>query len=134
MHRCRLGMWIIPLLGVLQLTGAALAQSQDDEEQGAMNEELIHANSDTAALAQSADDGEQGPDHQAPGVHVWNDRLPSKVELQSVIIQAQSHAKNLAPSVSDAPDFQNGNAKLWIGRLPKPDALRNIPRSGCGGC
>ena len=129
----RLGLWIIPLIGGLLLTGAALAQSPDDEEQGVTSEELIHSSSEGAALAQSPDDGGPGRDYQAPGVHVWMGRLPSKGELRSAITQARSHAKSLAPSVSDAPNFQNGRVKVWTGRLPKPETLRNMIRSGGGG-
>jgi hypothetical protein len=127
------GIWIIPIIGGLLLTGTALAQSlDDDEEQEATSRELGHSSPAEAALAQSIDDDGQGRDHQAPGVHVWVGRLPSKAELQSAITQALSQAKSLTPSVSDAPDFQNDHAKVWIGRLPKPETLRNMLRSGGG--
>ncbi len=128
------GIWIIPIIGGLLLTGTALAQSLDDEEeQGATSRELGPSSSGEAALAQSLDDEGLGQGYQAPGVHVWVGRLPSKAELQSAITQARSRARSLTPSVSDAPDFQNEHVKVWIGRLPKPETLRNMLRSGGGG-
>jgi hypothetical protein len=128
------GTWMIPIIGGLLLTAAALAQSSDDdeEEQGATSRELGPSSSGEAALAQSLDDEGQGRDYQAPGVHVWVGRHPSKAELQSAITQGRSQAKSLTPSVSDAPDFQNEQVKVWIGRLPKPETLRNMLRSGGG--
>ena len=125
-------MWMIFIIGGLLLTGAALAQSPDDEEQGA-SKELIPSSSGEAALAQSLDDEGQGLAYQAPGVHVWRGRLPSREELQSAITQARSQAKSLTPSVSDAPDFQNGRVKVYRGKLPKPESLRNMLSSGGGG-
>ena len=103
----RVGIWIIPVIGGLLLTGAALAQSPDDEE--------------------------QGRDYQAPGVHVWKGQLPSKMELHSAVAQARAQGKRLAPSGPDTPDFQNGRVSLYIGRLPKPESLRNMLGSGGGG-
>ena len=133
----RVGIWMIPVIGGLLLTGVAVAQSPDDEEQGPTSEELRPSSSGKAALeaalAQSPDDEGQGRDYQSPGVHVWKGRLPSKVELQSAVTQARSQVKSLSPSVSDAPDFQNGHVSLYIGRLPKPETLRNMLRSGGGG-
>ena len=115
------------------MTGAALAQSPDDEEQDT-SKKLIPSNSGKAALeaalAQSPDDEGQGRDYQALGVHVWRGRIPSREELRSAITQGRSQAKSLSPSVSDAPDFQNGRVKVWTGRLPTPEALRNMIRSG----
>ncbi len=124
--------WMILMIGGFLLTGAALAQSPDDEEQGA-SKELIPSSRGEAALVQSLDDEGQGRAYQAPGVRVWRGRLPSREELQSAVIQARSQAKRLTPSVSDAPDFQNERVKVWIGRLPKPETLRNMLRSGGGG-
>lgn len=128
--------WITLMIGGFLLTGAALAQSPDDEEQET-SKKLIPSSSGKAALeaalAQSPDDEGQGRDYQAPGVHVWKGRLPSKAELQAAVTQARSQAKSLTPSVSDAPDFQNGRVKVWIGRLPKPETLRNMLSSGGGG-
>jgi hypothetical protein len=129
----RVGIWLIPVIGGILLTGAALAQSPDDEEQGATSEGLRPSSSGGAGLAYSPDDEGQGHNYQAPGVHVWVGRHPSKAELQSAITQARSRAKSLTPSVSDAPDFQNERVKVWIGRLPKPETLRNMLRSGGGG-
>jgi len=120
------GIWNFLIIGGLLLTGNVLAQSiDDDEEQGATSRELGSSSSGEAALAQSIEDEGQGRDYQAPGVHVWVGRLPSKAELQSAITQARSQAKSLTPSASDAPDFQNEHVKVWIGRLPKLETLRN---------
>lgn len=109
--------WMPLLLGGLFLTEAVLAQSPGDEEQGA-TEELTPSNSKGAVLTQSPEDEGQGPAYQAPGVHVWMGRYPSKVELQSALTQARSQAKSLSPAVSNQPDFQNGSAKFYIRKFP----------------
>lgn len=131
MHR--VGIWMIPVIGGLLLTGAALAQSPDDEEEQGASEKLIPSSSGEAALAQSPDDEEQGRAYQAPGIHFWIGRLPSREELQSALTTARSQAKSLTPSVSDEPDFQNERVQVYIGRLPKPESLWNMLRSGGGG-
>ena len=124
----RAGIWMILIIGGLSLTGVALAQAPDDEEPGATSQELSPSSSGGAALADSADDMEmQGRDYQAPGVHVWMGRLPSKEELQTAVTEARSQAR-LTPSVSDAPDFQNEHIQVYLGRLPNPESLRNRPR------
>jgi hypothetical protein len=107
--------WMILLVGGLVLPGAALAQSSDGEEQGA-SEKVIPSSSGEAALAESPDDGGQGRDYLAPGVHVWMGRVPSMAEIR----QVRAQAKSLAPSVSDAPTFQNERVKIYMGKLPKP--------------
>ena len=127
----RAGIWMILIIGGLLLTGAALAQSPDDEEQET-SKKLIPSSSGKAALeaalAQSLDDEGQGRAYQAPGVHVWKGRLPSKAELQSALTQARSQAKSRTPSVSDKPDFQNERIQVYQGRLPTPETLRNMRR------
>src|ERR1041385_4825914 len=127
-------MWIIPIIiGVLLLTGASLAQSPGDEQHDATSEELNPSSSEWAALTQAPDDEGQGRDQQAPGVHVWKGRLPSKGELQTAVTGARSKAKSLTSAGPDAPDFQNDRVKIWIGRLPKPETLRNMLKPGGGG-
>lgn len=127
MRRAIIG--IMLFIGGLLLAGATLAQPPDDEEQGA-SEELNPSSSKEAALAQILDDEGQGLAYQAPGVQVWRGRLPSKAELQAALTQARAQGKRLAPSVSDAPDFQNERLKVYRGRLPKPESLRNMLGSG----
>jgi hypothetical protein len=107
--------WMILLMGGLLLTGAALAQSPADEEQGA-SEQGLPSSSGEAALAQSPDDEGQARNYLAPGVHVWMGRVPSMAEIQ----QARAQAKSPTPSVSDAPYFQNERIKIYMGKLPKP--------------
>jgi hypothetical protein len=125
----RAGIWMIPIIGGLWLTGAALAQVPDDEEPGATSEELSPSRSGGAALADSADDTEmQGRDYQAPGVHVWIGRLPSKEEFQSAVTEARSQAQRRRPLMSDAPDFQNERIQVYLGRLPNPESLWNMRR------
>ena len=105
--------WMILLVGGLVLPGAALAQSPDDEEQGA-SEKSMPSDSGEAALAQSPDDEGQGRDYLAPGVHVWMGRLPSRAELQ----QVRAQAKSPTPTASDAPTFQNDRVKIYMGKIP----------------
>jgi len=109
---------MILLVGGLVLPGAALAQSPADEEQGA-SEQGLPSSAGEAALTESPDDAGQGRTYQAPGVHFWIGRLPSKAELHAALTQARSQAKSLTPSVSDAPAFQNGRVKVYIGKFPK---------------
>jgi len=111
--------WMILLVGGLVLTGAALAQSPADEEQGA-GEQGLPSGSEEAALAESPDDAGQGRAYQAPGFHVWVGRLPSREERHTALTQARLQAKSLTPSVSDAPYFQNERVKIYIEKLPKP--------------
>ena len=111
----RAGIWMILIIGGLLLTGAALAQAPDDEEPGATSEELSPSSSGGAAPADSADDTEmQGRGYQAPGVHVWMGRLPSRAELQ----QVRAQAKSPTPTASDAPTFQNDRVKIYMGKIP----------------
>lgn len=126
------GIWTTLIVGGILLTGVALAQSPDDEEQGS-REQLTPSTSGEAALAQSADDEGQGLGYQAPSVQVWMGRFPSKAELQAALTQARAQGKRLAPSASDTPDFQNGRVKIYRGRLPTPESLRNMLGSGGGG-
>ena len=126
---CRAGIWMIPIIGGLLLTGAALAQAPDDEEPGATSQEVSPSRSGGAVLADSADDLEmQGRDYQAPGMHVWMGRLPSKEELQAAVTEARAQAQRLTPLMSDAPDFQNERIQVYLGRLPSPESLRNMRR------
>ena len=125
----RAGIWMILIIGGLLLTGVALAQAPDDEEPGATSQELSPSSSGGAALADSADDMEmQGRDYQAPGMHVWMGRLPSKEELQAAVTEARAQGTRRTPSVSDAPDFQNERIQVYMGRLPSPESLRNMLR------
>jgi hypothetical protein len=130
MHGAGIGISFI--IGEFLLVGAALAQSQDEDEQGILSEESPSI-SEGAALSNSLDDETQGRDHHAPGVHIWKGRLPSKAELHSAVTQARSKAKSPTSSKPDIPDFQNGRVKIWMGRLPTPETMRNMHRSGGGG-
>jgi hypothetical protein len=127
------GIWILPIIGLFLLSGAALAHSPDDEEQGDASEELSPSRSGGAVLAHSSDEDAHSQNYHAPGVHVWVGRHPSKAELQSAITQIRSHAQSLASSVSDIPDFQGEFVTLYMGRLPKPESLWNIRKSSGGG-
>ena len=110
--------WMILLAGGLVLPVAALAQSPDDEEQGA-SETSMPSSSEKAALAQSPDDEGQARNYLAPGVHVWIGRVPSMAELQAARTEAGAQAKSRTSSVSDAPYFQNERVKIYMGKLPQ---------------
>ncbi len=108
------GIWMALILGGGVLTGAALAQVPDDEGLG-----VTPASAEDAAVAQS-DEVKSGTNYQAPGVHVWMGRVPSVAEFQTARTTAPSEAKRRKPSVSDAPDFQNGHIQVYLGRVGTP--------------
>lgn len=125
-----IGLCTILLLGGLCLTGAAWAQSSDDEDEQETSQKVSPSSTGEAALAEAPDEvEEQGREYHAPGVHVWVGRRPSTTELRSAITQARAQAKSRTPSASNAPEFQNEHVQIWKGRLPPPEALRNRPRS-----
>ncbi len=100
----------ISLIGVLLLVGSALAQSTDSG----------------VSPDDSSADVEQGQPFQAPGVHVFIGQAPSKTELQEIFSRARSNAANQLSSQSDEPDFQNENVKIWVGRLPSREVMKNL--------
>lgn len=109
--------WMFLLVGGLVLTGAALAQSPDDEKDG-MSEASTPSSSEEAARAESPDDEGQGRDYLAPGVRVWMGRVPSITELQAAGAEARAQAKSRTPTGSDAPTFQNDRIKIYMGKIP----------------
>jgi|ERR687892_351822 hypothetical protein len=101
----RTNIWITLTIGVFLLSGVAFAQSPDDEQK------------------QTRQDQEQDQPYQAPGVHIWIGRMPSKDELKAAILELRSQTQT-STSRSDEPDFQNDKVKVWIGRIPSREALR----------
>jgi hypothetical protein len=79
------------------------------------------------ALAQSVGPNEeQGQALQAPGVHAWLGRLPSKTELQTLFSEARSGSPSPRPSGAEQPDFQNERVKVYVGRLPPLESRKDV--------
>ena len=96
------GIWTLSIMGGLALAGTVLAQTQDDD-----------------APAQN---------YQAPGVHVWVGRYPSKAELQSVLAEVRAQSARRQAMAPDKPDFQDEHVAVWVGKRPSPETLRNLLR------
>jgi hypothetical protein len=85
-----------------------------------------------ASFAQSSDPTEspnqargRGHGFQAPGVHVWIGQMRSKAELQALLSEARSKARNRRPSRPDEPAFRNEHVQVYVGGVPKLKASQS---------